>query len=391
MIATYLPTPSNTGRPRLHSYRELLNAMFYIIRSGCAWRLLPHDLPNWKTMYHSWRMWRPGGTWERLNAALRERERQRVGRTAQPSAGLIDSQTAKTTGVGGPRGYDGAKKVNGRKRHLLVDTLGLVLRVEVHAADLQDRAAVPLLLDGMPAVFPSLAHVWVDQGHTRSGKTWIEQELGWTVTVVQHPPKARGEWRPDVASDHRPLQALRRALFAAGQQQIARALAAAPNDRTSSRVADELEELEDELELLEADVNALVTEKQIIATSTMQRQHRATLYQMSLGCLLLAALVVLIAVRMRLIIVRPITTLSGAAYAVAQGDLDHTVPVSNTIEVGDLQHAFNTMVRALKQHAHDLLQEREELAQQVVVQKGMDLVSLRCGQFSMVAAHPPID
>lgn len=102
----------------------------------------------------------------------------------------------KTTVVGGPRGYDGAKKLSGRKRHLLVDTLGLLLRARVHTADLQDRAAVPLALEGATYQFPRLEHLWVDQGYTATGKPWIEKNLGWSVEVVKHPPKARGEWQP---------------------------------------------------------------------------------------------------------------------------------------------------------------------------------------------------
>ncbi len=108
---------------------------------------------------------------------------------------------------GGPRGYDGAKKLSGRKRHLLVDTLGLVLRARVHGADLQDRAAVPLLLDAIAGPFPRLGHAWVDQGYTGAGKEWIERELGWSVEVVQHPPKPRGEWVPlGTGSDPRPFE-----------------------------------------------------------------------------------------------------------------------------------------------------------------------------------------
>lgn len=120
-----------------------MDGIFYVVRSGCQWRLLPREYPPWQTIYHYFRAFRLDGTWKRINATLRERERVRQGRNPQPSGYVLDSQSVKTTSVGGIRGYDGAKRLSGRKRRLLVDTLGLLLTVTVHAAYIQDRAAVP--------------------------------------------------------------------------------------------------------------------------------------------------------------------------------------------------------------------------------------------------------
>jgi putative transposase len=129
-IEPLVPAPKHRGRQKIHSPREILNAVFYILRSGCPWRLLPREYPPWKTVYHYFREWRIDGTFEKLNAVLlRERLRTCLGRNPQPSAGIADWQSAKTTGVGGEqRGYDGGKKIRGRKRHLLVDTEGLILK-----------------------------------------------------------------------------------------------------------------------------------------------------------------------------------------------------------------------------------------------------------------------
>src|SRR3982750_236849 len=157
-----LPPAKPGGRPRTVKLREILNGIFYITRGGGSWRMMPTDLPPWSTCYDYFRKWPNDGTWAKVNDALRTQVRHRAKRLKSPSMTIIDTQSVKTTEQGGPRGKDPHKKVNGRKRHLVVDTLGMVLAAGVHSAGIQDRDGARSVLERIKGRFPRLRRIWAD-------------------------------------------------------------------------------------------------------------------------------------------------------------------------------------------------------------------------------------
>lgn len=194
LIAPLLPPPSALGRREKHPRREIVDAILYVLRTGCAWRYLPKDFPPWETVFWYFRRWGQDGTVDRVHDALRDRVRDAAGRDPMASAGIVDSQSVKGADTVGKdtRGYDAGKRINGRKRHIVTDTLGLLLIVMVTAASVQDRDGGKVVLERLRFVMPSVALIWADGGYAGKLVAYARQALRLVVEVVRKKEGQRG-------------------------------------------------------------------------------------------------------------------------------------------------------------------------------------------------------
>lgn len=192
VVRQWLPPRSRRGRPRIDR-REILDAILYVVRTGCQWRQLPRDFPNWKTVYTVFWRWRRAGVWKRVNDALREKVRRAAGKKSTPTAAILDSQSVRSAEGGAERGYDAGKKITGRKRHLAVDTLGLLLAVAVHGGYWQDHDGACFVLMRLRSSFRRLKVVFADAAYARNGlPNWVQETFGWLLQTVLRPVGVKG-------------------------------------------------------------------------------------------------------------------------------------------------------------------------------------------------------